>query len=207
MAAISTATYRTTNAQHFAPNSKYLSANKNFMNRRLLTLALLLSVSLAGLTAAAQADKSTRPSPPATATGKIGNATVTINYSSPSVKGRKIWGELVPYDKAWRAGANEATIFETDKAIKVEGKELPAGKYSLFVTPGQKEWQFIFNSETGQWGIKRTGEANFDPAKTVLTISAKPKASSTMNERLLYEVNGKGFVLKWENTEVPVKLK
>lgn len=177
------------------------------MNNKVLPFFLLLAVSFGALSACAQGDKSKRPSPPATATGKIGDATVTINYSSPSVKGRKVWGELVPYDKAWRAGANEATTFETDKAIKVEGKELAAGKYSLFILAGEKEWQFIFNSETGQWGIKRTGEANFDPAKTVLTVTAKPKASSTMNERLLYEVTGKGFSLKWENLEVPVKLK
>lgn len=177
------------------------------MNRKLLTLALLLGVSLTTLSVKAQGDKSKRPSPPATATGKIGSATVTINYSSPSVKGRKIWGDLVPYDKAWRAGANEATVFETDKNITVEGKALPAGKYSLFVIPGEKEWQFIFNSETGQWGIKRTGEANYDPAKTVLTVRAKPKKSSTMNERLMYDVTGKGFVLKWEAVEVPVMIK
>ncbi len=175
------------------------------MNRKLFLLAFLFS--FAGFVATAQGDKSKRPSPPAAATGKIGDATISINYSSPAVKGRKVWGDLVPYDKAWRAGANEATLFETDKAIKVEGKELPAGKYSLFIMPGEKEWQFIFNSETGQWGIKRTGEANYDPAKTVLTVSAKPKASSTMNERLLYEVNGKGFTFKWDNVEVPVKVK
>src|SRR5258705_13398511 len=94
----------------------------------------------------AQADKSSRPSPPATATGKVNGATITINYSSPSVKGRKIWGALVPYDKVWRAGANEATIFETDKDIKIEGKPLHAGKYSLYAIPGEKEWTFIFNS-------------------------------------------------------------
>lgn len=177
------------------------------MNNKVFTVSLWLAVSLGALSACAQGDKSKRASPPETATGKIGDATVTINYSSPAVKGRKVWGELVPYDKAWRAGANEATTFETDKAVKVEGKELPAGKYSVFIVPGEKEWQFLFNSETGQWGIKRTGEANFDPAKTVLTVSAKPKASSAMNERLLYEVTGKGFVLKWENMEVPVKVK
>ncbi|HTK22302.1 MAG TPA: DUF2911 domain-containing protein, partial [Mucilaginibacter sp.] len=83
----------------------------------------------------AQEDKSKRPSPPATATGKIGDATITINYSSPSVKGRKIFGGILPYDKLWRAGANEATMFETDKDIVVEGKKLPAGKYSFFATP------------------------------------------------------------------------
>src|SRR5664279_1750703 len=86
----------------------------------------------------AQEDKSKRASPPATATGKIHDATITINYSSPSVKGRVIWGGLVPYNIVWRAGANEATIFETDKAIKVEGKDLAAGKYSLFAIPGEK---------------------------------------------------------------------
>lgn len=148
-----------------------------------------------------------KASPAATATGKIGEANITINYSSPAVKERKIWGGLVPYDKVWRAGANGATIFETDQAIMVEGKQLPAGKYSLFALPGEKEWQFILNSETGQWGTKRTGEANFDPAKNVLTVNVKPTASSTMNERLLYEVGGNGFVLKWENLEVPVAVK
>ncbi|WP_121353712.1 DUF2911 domain-containing protein [Flavisolibacter nicotianae] len=176
------------------------------MRNKLLGLSLGLAI-FTTFAACAQGDKSNRPSPPATATGKIGNATITINYSSPSVRGRKIWGELVPYNKAWRAGANEATTFETSQAIKVEGKDLPAGKYTLFAVPGENEWQFIFNSETGQWGIKRTGEANFDAAKNVLTVSVKPKASSTMNEKLLYQVTGQGFVLKWDRLEVPVSIR
>ncbi|MBO0949144.1 DUF2911 domain-containing protein [Fibrella forsythiae] len=168
----------------------------------LTVLALIVTT----LSTFAQGDKASRPSPPATASGTIGGATITITYGSPSVKGRQIWGGLVPYDKAWRAGANEATIFETDKAIKVAGKELPAGKYSLFAVPGEKEWQFIFNSQTGQWGIKRGGDSNRDPANDVLTVNAKPDKSS-MNEKLLYEVTKKGFVLKWENLEVPVAIK
>ncbi|MEO6961628.1 MAG: DUF2911 domain-containing protein [Puia sp.] len=155
----------------------------------------------------AQGDKSKRPSPPETATGTAGGATISINYSSPSVKGRKIWGGLVPYDKAWRAGANEATIFETDKAIQVEGKQLPAGKYSLFATPGENEWTIILNSETGQWGIKRSGEANRDPAKDVLSVMVKPRKSSAMREKLTYQVTSPGFVLSWENIEVPVSIK
>lgn len=172
--------------------------------KRVLALGLVLLVT--SVAAWAQGDKSSRPSPPATATGKIGDATITINYSSPAVKGRTIWGELVPYGKAWRAGANEATIFETDKAIKIEGKELPAGKYSLFAVPGEKEWQFIFNSQTGQWGIKRDGEANRDPANDVLTVTAKPVASASMNERLAYGVTKNGVVLKWEKLEVPLSV-
>lgn len=167
-----------------------------------LGLALIISTLLS-----AQDDKSKRPSPPATASGKVGGATITIDYGSPSVKGRKIWGGLLPYGKVWRAGANEATMFQTDKDIKVEGKALPAGKYSFFATPGEGEWEIIFNSENGQWGDKEGGDANLDPTKNVLTVKVKPVKSASMNERLVYVVTGKGFVLRWDNLEVPVGIK
>ena len=155
----------------------------------------------------AQGDKSNRPSPPATATGKVNGATITINYSSPGVKGRQIWGALVPYDKVWRAGANEATIFETDKDITVEGKALKAGKYSLYAIPGEKEWTFIFNSQTGQWGIKMDGSTTEDPAKDVLRVTVKPQKAKAMQERLEYVIDKNGFALVWENVEVPVSVK
>ena len=175
--------------------------------RSFLKSLVLILIAASSSAIYAQGNKASRPSPPDSTTGKVNGASITINYSSPSVKGRQIWGSLVPYDKEWRAGANEATIFETDKDIKVEGKALPAGRYSLFARPGANEWTFIFNSETGQWGIKRTGEANFDQAKTVLSVKAKPAKSASMNERLKYEVTGQGFVLRWENIEVPVSIK
>jgi hypothetical protein len=169
----------------------------------LMTAALLLSSMLF-----AQGDKSKRPSPPATATGKVGDATITIDYSSPAVKGRQIWGELVPYDKVWRTGANEATIFQTDKDIKVEGKTLKAGKYSLYTIPGKDEWVFIFNSQTGQWGIKdEAGTTTEDPAKDVLRVTVKPEASKTFNERMNFVVDKDGFALVWENLKVPVPVK
>ena len=167
-----------------------------------LGLALIISTLLS-----AQDDKSKRPSPPATASGKVGGAAITIDYSSPSVKGRKIFGGLLPYGQVWRAGANEATMFQTDKDIMVEGKKLPAGKYSFFATPGEKEWEIIFNSENGQWGDKEGGGANLDPSKNVLTLKVKPVKSASMNEKLVYAVTGKGFVLRWENVEVPVGIK
>lgn len=113
------------------------------------TFFLLLAGMFITSMAYGQQDKSKRASPPDSVTGKIGGATISINYSSPSVKGRKIWGDLVPYGQVWRAGANEATIFETSKPIMVEGKRLPAGRYSLFVQPNDNEWTFIFNSQTG----------------------------------------------------------
>ncbi|MCH1613101.1 MAG: DUF2911 domain-containing protein, partial [Flavobacteriales bacterium] len=78
-----------------------------------------------------------KASPRENVTGKINTATISIDYGSPSVRGRKIWGALVPFDKIWRAGANEATTFETDKDIIVEGEKLPAGKYSLFIIPNE----------------------------------------------------------------------
>jgi hypothetical protein len=179
------------------------------MKRTLIAKSLFLTLAAMSLTAVilAQGDKASRPSPPATATGKIGGATITVNYGSPSVKGRQIWGSLVPYDKAWRAGANEATTFETDKAITVEGKPLAAGKYSLFAVPGEKQWSIIFNSETGQWGVKSGGVANRDPAKDVLTVTTKPSKSASLNERLVYDVTGNGLVLRWENIEVPIAIK
>ena len=148
-----------------------------------------------------------RQSPAATTSGKVNGATIIIKYSSPAVNGRKIWGGLVPYDKVWRAGANEATLFTTDKAIEVEGKSLPVGNYSLYAIPGEKEWIIIFNSAIGQWGINRDGTTTEDPAKDVLRVTVKPEISTEFNERLTYMVNVNGFALYWENLRVPVSIK
>lgn len=161
---------------------------------------LLLSISIAS-SAFAQENPANRVSPPARATGKIGTATITINYGSPSVKERKIWGDLVPYDKVWRAGANEATTFETDKDIQVEGKTLAAGKYAFFAIPGQNEWVIIFNKTADQWGAFK-----YDSSQDALRVKVKPHKSDKMNERLVYMVNDKGISLLWENIEVPVSI-
>jgi hypothetical protein len=170
-------------------------------------LALTMTAMFLSSALWAQGDKSNRPSPPATATGKVNGATITVNYSSPGVKGRQIWGALVPYDQVWRAGANEATIFETDKDINVEGKPLKAGKYSLYTIPGEKEWTIIFNSQTGQWGVKMDGSTTEDPAKDVLRVKVKHQKTKAMQERLTYRVDKNGFALVWENVEVPVMVK
>ena len=176
---------------------------KTFSKGLVLTLVGLFMTSLIF----AQQDKSKRASPPETAKGTVAGATITIDYSSPAVKGRKIWGDLVPYDKVWRLGANEATIFETSKDIMVEGKKLPAGKYSLYAIPGENEWTFIFNSKTGQWGIKMDGSTTEDPANDVLRVTAKPAKSSSFNERMKIVVDKKGFTFEWENLKVPVSIK
>lgn len=163
---------------------------------------ILLFVSAVSIQAIAQEAKP-KASPAATATGKIKGATITINYSSPAVKERKIWGGLEPYDKVWRAGANDATTFETDKDLKVEGKTLPAGKYSFFLIPRESgTWTAIFNKEAKQWGAFK-----YEEAKDQLRVNVKTKALAATQERLVYKVSDKGFTLEWDKIAVPVAIK
>jgi hypothetical protein len=144
-------------------------------------------------------------------TGTINGANVTIKYGTPVVKGRegKIYGtNLVPYDgKVWRAGANNATVIETDKDLTVEGKKLPAGKYSIYIIASAKDWEIIFNSKTGQWGINRDGSTTLDPALDVIRVTVTPKKSAAMSENLAYKINNNGIVLSWENLDVPIRIK
>jgi hypothetical protein len=170
-------------------------------------MLILVGMMLSNVLRAQDTAKAKRPSPPAIAMGKIGDASISINYSSPAVKGRKIFGGILPYGKLWRAGANEATIFQTDKDITVEGNKLPAGKYSFFATPGEKEWTIFFNSETGQWGDKTGGAANMDSTKTVLTFAVKVKKLNDLQERLEYSVKNDGFGFRWEYSDVFIKVK
>ncbi len=146
-------------------------------------------------------------SPRDSVSGTVDGSTIKINYGSPSVRGRKIFGGLEANGKNWRAGANQMTTFETSKDIQVEGKTLPAGKYSLFATPGETDWTIIFNSVNNKWGFKNDGSANDDPAKDVLVVTVKSKPTKALVERLVYRINKKGFSLIWENTEVPVMVK
>jgi hypothetical protein len=173
---------------------------------KLKALAFFAGAFLVTSVAMAQ-DAKPMPSPRDSVSGVISGSTIKINYGAPSVRGRKIFGGLEPYGKIWRAGANQATTFETSKDIKVEGMKLPAGKYSLYATPGEKEWSIIFNSVPNQWGIKRDGSTTDDPAKDVLVVKVKAKSTSALVERLVYKIDKNGFSLIWENTEVPVKIK
>ena len=141
----------------------------------------------------AQEDKSKRPSPPATAAGKIRSSTITISYSSPSVKGRKIFGGLVPYGQVWRAGANEATIFSTDKDIEVEGKKLPAGKYSLFMTPGEKEWTFFSILKPANGVIAKGRNCKYGSIENSSAGNRKTEECKDVQEKLIYTIFDKRF--------------
>ena len=167
--------------------------------RHLLSIAAVVACTI---TASAQIAKP-RISPPDSVTGRIRKATVTVHYSSPSVKGRIIWGGLVPYDQVWRAGANEATTFETDKDITVEGKRLPAGKYSFFLFPRKDSaWTAIFNKVATQWGAFK-----YDESKDQLRVDVKPTGLQDTVQALNYRITHGGFSLNWEKVSVPISVK
>jgi hypothetical protein len=164
---------------------------------------LMLFTAVAITTSAFAQEKKAPLSPPATATGKIGDANITINYSSPAVKGRAIWGGLEKYDKVWRAGANAATTFQTDKDLTVEGKKLPAGKYNLFVIPkASGTWTVIFNKN-----VAETNPFKYSEADDQLRVDVKTVALKELQERLVYKITKKGFSLDWEKVSVPVAVK
>jgi hypothetical protein len=146
--------------------------------------------------------KEERPSPLKMTTGMIDGVKITINYGSPAVKGRQIWGALVPFNEVWRTGANEATNIEFSKDVLIEGQELKAGKYGLFTIPGENEWTIIFNSVWDQWGAY-----DYDASKDVLRIKVAPKTHEPLAERLDFVIGKNGISLVWEKLEVYFSVK
>jgi hypothetical protein len=166
-----------------------------------------------------------RPSQKASVSQTVGVTDITITYSRPGVKGRKIWGDapagaaagtatlddarrraqdapIVPYNHVWRTGANEATTFTVTDDVMINGQKLAAGTYSLHTIPGQNEWTIIFNSDAGQWG-----SFTYDEKKDVLRVKAKPQTAE-MREWLAFDVDSVApdsaqVVLRWERVAVP----
>jgi hypothetical protein len=162
-------------------------------------LLLLSAIALVAIgVQAQQGDKSQRPSPPAKVSETTTNGvTISIDYSQPAVKGREVGKDIAPYGKVWRTGANEATVFEVNKDVKVEGKSLPAGKYGLYSIPGKDEWVIIFNKTWKQWGT------NYTEADDALRINVKPVKAPSFTERMTFTVDKSGKVsLLWGNEEV-----
>jgi hypothetical protein len=134
-----------------------------------------------------------KPSPAKSAEGTVGDAKVTVNYSSPAVKGRVIWGDLVPMGQVWRAGANDATTITTTKDIMVQGQKLPAGTYSFFIIPGENESTFIFNKVAKQWGA-----FNYDSKEDQLRVKVTSQQASNFEERLVYKIENNKLKISWE---------
>ena len=158
--------------------------------------ALLVTLGLGLPSLHAQMDKSKRPSPPATAKYEFPDGkTITIDYSSPRVRGRTIFGGLVPYDKVWRAGANEATTFVTTTDLMVGGEHVPAGSYTLFVLPTAEKWTLIISKMTGEWAIPYPGEKD-DFVRVPMKVGETP--AHVEDFTISFDKAGKGCTLKME---------
>jgi len=147
-----------------------------------------------------------KPSPPASTTCDLGGGkSIKTDYSSPRMKGRKIYGELVPYGKVWRTGANEATTFVNSSDVVVGGKTVPAGSYTLFTVPNADKWTLIINKKTGEWGIPYKYESD-ELARVDMKTSKLP--SPVENFTISYEKSGNGCTMNidWENTRASVDI-
>ena len=140
-------------------------------------------------------------SPPATSEGTNDGAKITINYSAPSARGRKMVGGIDPYGKVWRTGANKATVFEVSKNVKIEGKALPAGKYALFTIPGEKEWIIIFSKKWDQGGA-----FDYTDKDDALRVTVKSEKAPAFVETFKIAVNKDNVSLTWENFLVAFKV-
>lgn len=149
--------------------------------------------------------QATRPSPPANASCELpGGKSITVKYSSPRMKGRKIYGGLVPYGQVWRTGANEATTFETtENLVAPGGVNIPAGNYTMFTLPKADGWTLIINKHTGEWGIPYKYESE-ELAR--IPMQVKPLSSPVENFTIAFDKSATGCTmhLTWENTDASV---
>lgn len=145
-------------------------------------------------------------SPPAKADCKFSDGkTIHVDYSSPRMKGRKIFGGLVPYGEPWRAGANEATTFVIDADMNVGGKTVPAGSYTLFALPTADAWTLIISKQTGEWGVPYPGES-YDFGRVPMKVS---KLDSPLeNFTIAFDQGGAACTLRlaWESTQASVQI-
>ena len=147
-----------------------------------------------------------KPSPAASASCDLGGGkSIKTDYSSPRMKGRKIYGELVPYGQVWRTGANEATTFVPSSDVTVGGKAIPAGSYTIFTVPNADKWILIVNKKTGEWGIPYKYESD-ELARVDMKVSKLP--SPVENFTISYTKSGNGCTmnLDWETTRASVDI-
>lgn len=166
---------------------------------------ILVNVIFLSVILYAQEFRTPRPSPDATVSQFIGVTKVSVDYSSPAVKGRKIWGELVPFSEVWRTGANEATTITFSDPVSINGNELSAGTYGIHMIPGVNEWEIIFSKD-----VPVDGSSTLDPKKEALRIKVKP-VENPFTERMTFLFtdvtdNSGNVSLVWENLKVTFKV-
>lgn len=162
---------------------------------------IFTAILVTALPAVAQrADDADRASKNGKVEGTIDGVTVTLEYGRPNVKGRTIWGGLVPYGKVWRTGADEASTITFSADVEIGGEKLAAGTYGLFTLPGENEWTVIFNKVADQWGTR------YDAGQDALRVTATPKAVDHV-EAMDFEIVDSWVVLRWEKLAVPFEVK
>lgn len=179
----------------------------------ILRSAIILAMGMSAATSAgfagsaAQRDKSQRPSPAAHAECKLANGTtINVDYSSPRMKGRKVFGGIVPYGAVWRTGANEATTFVVNANVRVGSLEVPAGTYTLFAIPEDgKAWTLIVSKKTGEWGIPYPGE-QFDLGRTEMHVESLASPAEEFTIGFTREGDACTLHLDWETTSASVKI-
>jgi len=176
------------------------------MRKRLLCLVGAFAAVMVVSVAWAQQLDLPRPSPKATVSQTVGLTDVTITYCRPSVKGRVIWGGLVPYDQVWRTGANEATTITFTDDVTIEGTKLPAGTYGLFTIPGKDEWTVIFNKGAKQWGAYE-----YKQDQDALRIKVKPHGDEFRELLTMWfpavSTESATVAMSWEKLTVPFTVK
>jgi hypothetical protein len=176
----------------------FVTAKGDFMGK-VLKYALIVSL-FSTLTFA----QTPRPSPAAQTQCKFPDGkSVTIDYSSPRMKGRKIYGGLVPYGQVWRTGANEATTFVTTANLIMQGKTVPVGNYTIFTIPNPDKWTLIVNKKTGEWGIPYKYESD---ELTRIDMTLLPISAPVENFTIVFDQRPGGCVLnmRWEDAEASV---
>jgi Protein of unknown function (DUF2911) len=174
--------------------------------RKLERCVFALAALLLPVAAGAQPPTTPRPSPNASVSQYVGITEVTLHYSRPGVKGRVIWGKLVPYGEVWRSGANENTTIRFSTPVRVEGKEVAAGLYGLQTIPGPDDWVVILSKDADQWGAY-----TYKPEHDALRVHVKPVTTAEAQEWMSYsfrDLSDTGAVLelRWERLAVPVRI-
>jgi Protein of unknown function (DUF2911) len=167
---------------------------------------LLIGVFLAVVTAGTKPAAGQVLSPPERATCKFADGkTIAVRYSSPRMRGRKIFGDVVPFGEVWRAGADDATSLVTNVDVTAAGKNLPAGSYTLFTLPTQTKWTLIISKQTGEWGIPYPGE-KYDFARMEMKVSRLP--SPLENFTIVFDSTGTSCTMKldWETTRASIEI-
>ena len=182
--------------------------NRISLRSGILNLALLTGCALAlAAPLAAQYPAVTTPqaSPAASVSQSVGVTKITVDYARPAVKGRTIWGDLVPYGQVWRAGANMNTTVDVSTPFSVQGHQLPAGKYGLHTIPTEKDWTVIFSNDSDQWG-----SFSYDEKRDALRVTVTP-STGPVEESLAYWFDdvtndGANLVLAWEKVRVAIPI-